>query len=84
MSFYRYSNQGETMAKIDQIATSLEKLYAKRDAVRKEIATAEKKLLSEARKLAKPRAAKKPGKKAPAKKAAAPGSPGQLSRKPKQ
>jgi hypothetical protein len=63
------------MAKIDQIATSLEKLYAKRDAVRKEIVTAEKKLLSEARKLAKPTATKKSGKKAPAKKAAAPRKP---------
>jgi hypothetical protein len=63
------------MAKIDQIATSLEKLYAKRDAVRKQIVTAEKKLLSEARALAKPAATKKPGKKAPAKKAAAPRKP---------
>ncbi|GHV80173.1 hypothetical protein AGMMS49944_19640 [Spirochaetia bacterium] len=64
------------MAKIDQIATSLEKLYAKRDAVRKEIVTAEKKLLSEAKKLAKTPAAKKPGKKAPGKKkVAAPRKP---------
>ncbi|GHV80350.1 hypothetical protein AGMMS49944_21410 [Spirochaetia bacterium] len=57
------------MAKIDQIAASLEKLYAKRDAVRKEIIATEKKLLSEARALAKPTAAKKPGKKASGKKA---------------
>jgi hypothetical protein len=63
------------MAKIDQIATSLEKLYAKRDAVRKQIVPAEKKLLSEARALAKPTAARKPGKKAPAKKTAAPRKP---------
>jgi hypothetical protein len=63
------------MAKIDQIAASLEKLYVKRDAVRKQIVTAEKKLISEAKALAKPTAAKKPGKKAPAKKAAAPRRP---------
>jgi hypothetical protein len=63
------------MAKIDQIATSLEKLYTKRDAVRKEIVAKEKELISEARKLAKPTATKKPGKKTPGRKAAAPRKP---------
>jgi hypothetical protein len=63
------------MAKIDQIATSLEKSYAKRDAVRKEIIAKEKQLIAEARKLAKPTAAKKPGKKAAGKKAGAPRKP---------
>jgi septal ring factor EnvC (AmiA/AmiB activator) len=63
------------MAKIDQIATSLEKLYAKRDAVRKEIVSTEKKMIAEARALAKSTAAKKPGKKAPAKKTGAPRKP---------
>jgi hypothetical protein len=63
------------MAKIDQIATSLEKSYAKRDAVRKEIITKEKQLIAEARKLAKPMATKKPGKKAAGKKAGVPRKP---------
>jgi hypothetical protein len=63
------------MAKIEQIATSLEKLYAKRDAVRKEIVTTEKKLISTARALEKTTATKKPGKKAPAKKTATPRKP---------
>jgi hypothetical protein len=72
------------MAKIEQIATSLEKLYAKRDAVRKEIVTTEKKLITAARTLEKSTATKKPGKKTPAKKRRAPGSPEQLSRNLKQ
>jgi septal ring factor EnvC (AmiA/AmiB activator) len=63
------------MAKIDQIATSLEKLYAKRDAVRKVIVSTEKKLISEARALSKSTATKKPGKKAPAKKTGTPRKP---------
>jgi hypothetical protein len=63
------------MAKIDQIATSLEKLYAKRDAVRKEIVSTEKKLIAEARALSKSTVTKKPGKKAPSKKTGAPRKP---------
>ena len=38
------------MAKVDQVVTSLQKLYAKRSALDKQIVTAEKKLMSEATK----------------------------------
>jgi hypothetical protein len=60
------------MAKAEQISAALEKLYAKRKDLDKQISDSEKKLLTEVKSAAKA-AAKKPAKKAgkkPAKKAA--------------
>jgi hypothetical protein len=55
------------MAKIDQMVLSLQKLYAKRGALDKQIIDAEKKLTAEAKAGAKPAApAKKPAAKKPA------------------
>ena len=58
------------MAKVDQIVSSLQKLYSKRSSLDKLIIDAEKKLAAEAKVTAKPPArAKKAGAKAGAKKA---------------
>ena len=57
------------MAKIDQMVSSLQSLYSKRNALDKQIVAAEKKLASEAKIAAKP--AKKPAAKKSAKKPAA-------------
>ena len=55
------------MAKVDQLVSSLQKLYSKRGALDKQIVDAEKKLASEAKIAAKPAApAKKPVAKKPA------------------
>ena len=52
------------MAKIDQMVSSLQKLYVKRSSLDKQILDAEKKLVAEAKVAAKPAsAAKKPAKK---------------------
>ena len=60
------------MAKVDQMVTSLQKLYNKRSALDKQIVDAEKKLAAEAKVVAKPAApAKKPAAKKPAAKKAA-------------
>ena len=48
------------MAKIDQMVLSLQKLYAKRSALDKQILNEEKKLTAEAKAAAKPVPAKKP------------------------
>ena len=58
------------MAKIDQMVSSLQKLYAKRSSLDKQIVDVEKKLVAEAKVAAKPAPVKKAGKKAGAKKAA--------------
>ena len=65
------------MGKVDQIVSSLEKLYSKRGALDKQIAEAEKKLASEVKTAAKPVAAavKPAAKKATAKKAAPKAAP---------
>ena len=55
------------MAKVDKMASALEKLYAKRAALDKQIADAGKKLVAESKAAAKPDA---PAKKAAPKKAA--------------
>ena len=60
------------MAKVDQMVSSLQKLYAKRGALDKQIGDAEKKLAAEAKAAAKPAPAKKPAAKKAAKKPAAP------------
>ena len=61
------------MAKVDQMATALQKLYSQRGALDKQILNAEKKLVAEAKVAAKPAPAKKPAAKKPAaKKPAAP------------
>ena len=52
------------MAKIDQIVSNVQKLYAKRGALDKQIADAEKKLIAEAKAAAKPAPAKKAASKA--------------------
>jgi len=55
------------MAKVDQIAVTLQKLHSKRSALDKQIADTEKKLVAEAKVAAKPAApAKKPAAKKPA------------------
>ena len=55
------------MAKVDQLASALQKLYSKRGALDKQILDAEKKLVAEAKIPAKPAApAKKPAAKKPA------------------
>ena len=61
------------MAKIDQMVASLQKLYAKRGALDKQIISAEKKLAVEAKAAAKPAASakKSAGKKSKTKKSAA-------------
>ena len=61
------------MAKVEQIVSSLQKLYVKRGALDKQIVDVEKKLVAETKKAsAKPAATKKPaGKKSAAKKSAA-------------
>ena len=59
------------MAKVDQIVSSLQKLYAKRGALDKQIVDAEKKLATEVKSAAKPVAKKTPAKKNAAKKPAA-------------
>ena len=59
------------MAKVDQMVSSLQKLYAKRSSLDKQIIDVEKKLAAEAKVAAKPAPAKKAGKKPGAKKAAA-------------
>ena len=61
------------MGKVDQLVSSLQKLYAKRSALDKQIAEAEKKLTVEAKSVAKPAAAAKKtaAKKPAAKKSAA-------------
>ena len=60
------------MAKVDQMVIGLQKLYAKRSALDKQIIDAEKKLAAEAKVAAKPAApAKKPAAKPAAKKPAA-------------
>ena len=66
------------MAKVDQVVSSLQKLYSKRNALDKQIIAAEKKLVAETKAVTKPAAsakksaAKKPAaKKSAAKKSAA-------------
>jgi len=56
------------MAKADKTLTSLQKLYEKRSALDKQIVTAEKKLVSEAKSAEKAPAAKTTAKKTTAKK----------------
>jgi hypothetical protein len=69
------------MAKVDQMVSSLQKLYSKRSTLDKQIVDAEKKLAVEAKAAAKPAApakkpaAKKPAAKKPAAKPAAPKAP---------
>ena len=63
------------MAKVDQMVSGLQKLYAKRSALDKQIVDAEKKLAAEAKVAAKPAAAKKPAKKPAKKKAKKPAAP---------
>lgn len=66
------------MAKIDQMVSGLQKLYAKRSAMDKLIVDAEKKLAAEAKVAAKPAPVKKPApktKKPAAKKPAKPAAP---------
>ena len=65
------------MAKVDQIVSSLQKLYSKRSSLDKLIVDAEKKLAAEAKVAAKPVArAKKPAAKAGQKKAPKPAAKG--------
>jgi DNA end-binding protein Ku len=59
------------MGKVDQLVSGLQKLYSKRGALDKQIASEEKKLAVEAKASAKAAPAKKPAAKKPAKKAAA-------------
>ena len=59
------------MAKVDQMVSSLQKLYSKRSTLDKQIVDAEKKLATEAKVAAKPAPAKKPAAKKPAAKKSA-------------
>ena len=60
------------MPKIDKTVAALQKLYAKRSALDKQILAAEKKLVDEAKAAAKPAPVKKPAAKKPAQKKPAP------------
>ena len=62
------------MAKFDSMLSALEKLYAKRDALDKQIVVSEKKLVAEAKSASKPAAAAKKPAKAGAKKPAKAGA----------
>ena len=70
------------MAKVDQLVSTLQKLYSKRSALDKQIADSEKKLVAEAKVASKPAPAKKAAaKKAAAKKPAASKAPAKSAQK---